>query len=65
MRKAMTYYRIWKYLKDHGLTSGQAHYARNMIRELVKTPPETRKCSDDACSGEGYCALHGICHYEY
>ncbi len=29
-----TYYKIWKYLIDHGLTKGQAHYVRNMIHEL-------------------------------
>jgi hypothetical protein len=31
----MTYYKIWKYLLKCGLTAGQAHYVRNMIRELV------------------------------
>jgi len=30
----VTYYKVWKYLIDHGLTKGQAHYVRNMIREL-------------------------------
>lgn len=33
-RPTPTYYKIWKYLTDHGLTKGQAHYVRNMIREL-------------------------------
>jgi len=31
----MTYYKILQYLKSHGLTDGQAHYVRGMIRELV------------------------------
>lgn len=56
----MTYYKIMKYLIANGLPKGKADYVRGMIRELVNNPPETRRCS-----GEGYCALHNTCHYEY
>lgn len=31
----MTYYKIQKYLIEHGLSVGCANYVRNMIRELV------------------------------
>jgi len=31
----LTYYKILQYCKKHGLTDGQAHYVRNMIRELI------------------------------
>jgi len=36
MKKPPTYYKIVKYLVSHGLTAGQAHYVRNLVRELVK-----------------------------
>jgi hypothetical protein len=32
----VTYYKIWKYLVKRGLTDDQAHYVRNMIRQLLK-----------------------------
>jgi hypothetical protein len=34
-RAKNTYYRIWKYLVDSGLSKGKAHYVRNLVRELV------------------------------
>ena len=57
----MTYYRILKYLKAHGLTDGQAHYVRNMVRELVNDKggevlPRAAACSCGrrACKGGCY-----------
>jgi hypothetical protein len=40
----VTYYRIKTYLKQHGLTEGQADYVRSMIRRLV----ETKVCDEVA-----------------
>lgn len=40
----MTYYKIVKYVKAHGLTEGQAQYVRAMVRRLV----ETKVCDEVA-----------------
>lgn len=56
----MTYYKIIRYLIRNGFPAGKADYVRGMIREMVKHPPETRRCTR-----EGYCPLHNTCHYEY
>lgn len=31
----MSYHKIVRYLKSKGLTDGEAHYVRNLIRQLV------------------------------
>jgi hypothetical protein len=59
----MTYYKILQYCKKHGFTNGQAHYVRNMIRELVSDKggevlPRTASCSCGRRSCKGGC-------YEY
>lgn len=57
----MTYYKILKYLKENGLTDGQAHYVRNMVRELVNdkggevlSRKATCLCGRRACKGGCY-----------
>lgn len=36
VKRTPTYHKIVKYLVEHGLTKGQAHYVHNMIRELLE-----------------------------
>lgn len=59
----MTYYKILQYCKAHGMSDGEAHYVRNMIRELVKdSAGNSEMVGHHRYSHNGACAED--CYYE-